>query len=581
MVKTKIKRVDAVSAYDPLDEATAYALSVRSGHILACHYVKLACDRHLNDLTRTDVWFDVAAGKQFFRFCERYLKHYKGPMRGKPIRLNPWQKFFYGCVYGWKLMLDDVQSDIWRFNFVYLEVPRKNGKTTIAAAGAAYDCMCLEETGVEVYCVATKEDQALLLYKDVAAYIAGSPELSDAFEILQGKNTIYASDSARTSFIRPLGSDSQRQDGLNPFSVYADELHAWPKEDLWNVMADAFGARDNWHMIAITTAGNNREGICYKKRDALINVLEGRVVNDNYFGIIYTVDDDRQEDYTDEEVWHMANPNLGMGKSLRYMRNKCHEAETQPSMLNPFLNKQLNIWTDSAEAWLSMKLWTARGRDYDFEALRHKHCTGAFDLSRVNDLSAVAYVFPRQPELDKVHLLLDFYLPRIGLRERSQQHGVSYEQWEKQGFVKITPGKTTDYNFIRHDINERARMIRILKIMYDRHFAGELVQNLTNDGFVLEPVGMGFLSLNSPTQEMERMLIENELAHNKNQIMDWCVRNTVIERDAAGNKKPSKELSRLKIDGVSATVMGMADIIKNLPRVSKYETQGLVVLGGR
>jgi phage terminase large subunit-like protein len=564
-----------------IDECTQYAKDVVEGRILACSYVRLACQRHLDDLLRRDIWFDAEAGKKFFRFCARYLKHYKGPMRGQPIKLNPWQKFVFGCIYGWKLVEHGVKLDIWRFNFVYIEIPRKNGKTTIAAAGAAYDCMCIEDTGVEVYCVATKEDQAKLLYNDVAAYIAGSPELADAFEILKGKNTIYATDSARTSFIKPLGSDSQRQDGLNPFSVYADELHAWPEEDLWNVMADAFGARDNWHMIAITTAGNNREGICYKKRDALINILEGRVHNDNMFGVIYTVEEEEQENYTDEQNWLAANPNLNLGKSVRYMRNKSHEATTQPSMLNPFLNKQLNIWTDSAEAWLSMKTWALRAREYDLDSLRYKFCTGAFDLARVSDLSAMAYVFPKQPGLDRVHLWADFYMPKVGVKERGQEHGVDYLQWEKEGLIKLTPGKTTDYNFIREDIKTRAKQIRVTKIMYDRHFAGELVQNLTNDGFTLEEIGMGFLSMNSPSCEMERMLIEDEICHPNNKILNWNARNVVVERDAADNIKPSKELSKLKIDGVVASIMGIADIITNAPKVSKYETQSLVVVGGR
>ncbi len=562
------------------DPGTRYARDVVEGRVLACSYVRLACKRHLADLERTDIWYDPAAGRKFANFCRKYLRHYKGPMRGKPVTLNPWQRFVFGCIYGWKLVVDGERTDIWRFNFVYIEIPRKNGKTTIAAAGAAYDCLLMEETGVEVYCVATKEDQAKLLYNDVAAYIAASPELTEAFEILKGKNTIYASDSARTSFIKPLGSDSQRQDGLNPFSVYADELHAWPDEELWNVMADAFGARDNWHMIAITTAGNNTEGICYKKRDALINILEGRVKNDSMFGVIYTVEEGQKENYSAEENWFAANPNLGCGKSVRYMRTKCLEAETQPSMLNPFLNKQLNIWTDAAEAWLSSKVWAAQARSYDWEALRYKLCTGAFDLARVSDLSAIAYVFPRQTELDRVHVLVDFYLPREGIRERSQNHGVNYEQWEKEGLLQVTPGKTTDYNFIRHDISLRARKVRLRKILYDRHFAGELVQNLTNDGFQLEEIGMGFLSLSPPTNEVERMLIEGEMVHPNNAILNWNARNTVIEMDAAGNKKPSKDLSKRKIDGIVATIMGTAGIMSDTPAISKYERGGIVVVGG-
>lgn len=562
------------------DEATLYAEDVVSGRIPANRYVRLACRRHLEDLRRNDVWFDPEAGKRFFRFCRKYLRHYKGPMRGQPLILEPWQKFLFGCIYGWKLVVDGEKTDIWRFNFIYLEVPRKNGKTTLCAAGAAYDCAMLEDTGAEVYCVATKEDQAILLYNDVAAYIAGSEELAGIFDILKGKNTIFHAESSRTSFIRPLGSDSDRHDGLNPISVYADELHAWPKEDLWNVLADSFGARENWHMIAITTAGSNREGICWKKRDAMINILEGLVKNDSMFGIIYTVDEGQEECYEDEKNWQIANPNLDHGKQRRYMVTKCLEAKTQPSMLNPFLNKQLNVWTDAAEAWLSIELWNSRKTDFGFEKLKFKHCTCAIDLSKVNDLSAVAYVFGVQPGLDKVHVLVDYYLPLVGIKAKSQQHRVDYDLWHRDQWIRLTPGKTTDYGFIREDINKRADTVRVDKIMYDRHFAYELVTNLSHDNFKMEPIGMGFISLGAPTEEFERLLVAGGITHNANPILTWNVRNTVIEMDAAGNKKPSKELSRNKIDGVMASVMALADVSKNIKLTSKYETEGLVVVGG-
>lgn len=569
---TKIKKVN--------DVCTQYAKDVVEGRVQVCRFVRLACERHLKDLTRNDIWFDVEAGRKFFRFCRKHLKHYKGPMRGTAITLNPWQKFFYGNVYGWKHVIDGVKTDIWRYNIIYCEVPRKNGKTTMVAASAAYDCLLLEDTGAEVYVVATKEDQAKLAYNDVAAYIAGSDELSEAFEILKGKNTIFATDSARTSFIKPLGADSQRLDGLNPISVVADELHAWPDEELWNVMADSFGARENWHMIAITTAGNNREGICYKKREALINILEGDTVNDSMFGVIYTVEEEQKDNYHDELNWQMANPNLGFGKQIRYMRTKCLEAKTQTSMLNPFLNKQLNVWTDSAEAWLSFDLWKSRSSFFNWEMMRNKTCIAAIDLSKVNDLSAVCYVFPKQEGLPKIHYMWDFYLPKIGIKARSKQHRVDYEDWANLGWIQLTPGKTTDYGFIQKDINSKADIFNIKKIMYDRHFAYELVTNLTGDGFVLEPMGMGFLSLGPPTEEFERMLIEDELTHNNNPIANWNIRNTVIEMDAAGNKKPSKELSRSKIDGAMAAVMGTFEVAKNLPMRSKYENQGMLVVGG-
>lgn len=563
------------------DETTQYAEDVVSLKIPACRYVVLACQRHLSDLRRKDVWFDPHAGRKFFRFSERHLKHYKGPMRGQTLKLNPWQKFIFGCIYGWKRIDEDGEkTDLWRFNIIYLEVPRKNGKTTMCAAGAAYDCIAIEETGAEVYVLATKEDQAKIMHNDIAAFIAKSDQLAGVFEILKGKNTIFNADSDRTSFIKPLGADSQRLDGLNPLSAYCDELHQWPKEDLWNVMEEAFGARDNWHMVAITTAGDNREGVCYKKRDALINILEGRTVNDNMFGIIYTVDEGQEENWTEEKTWLIANPNLGMGKQLQYMRDRSNAAQNQPSSVNPFKNKQLNIWTDVAEAWLSYRLWISRSSKFDFESLKYCHCTGAFDLARVADLSAVAYGFPKQGHLTKNHFLVDFYLPQGRMKENSERDHIDYELWERDKWLTVTPGKTTDYNFIRRDISERAKIVRLDKIMYDRHFSGELVQNLTNDGFTLEEMGMGFLSLGPPTAELERQLVEDECTHNNNPILNWNASNTVIRRDAMNNIKPDKDLSGKKIDGIVSVIMTLFDIIKNIPSTSKYETGDMVVVGG-
>ena len=254
-----------------IDGATKYAKGVVSGRVVACRHVRQACERHLKDLKRVGdpdfpYVYDVAAANKFFKFCS-HIRHYKGPMKGQPLDLEPWQQFVFGSVYGWK----DLRGN-WRFTHIYIEIPRKNGKTTMAAAGAAYDAGFVEETGAEVYVVATKEDQAKLLYNDCAAYINRSQDLQEVFHVLTGKTTIFVSDTARTSFIRPLGSDSNRHDGLNPIAVYTDELHAWPKRDLWDVMEDAFGARDNYHIVSITTAGHNKHGICYEERRHLIQI---------------------------------------------------------------------------------------------------------------------------------------------------------------------------------------------------------------------------------------------------------------------------------------------------------------------
>lgn len=563
-----------------VDETTDYAKDVASGKIPSCRYVRLACERHIRDLRRDDIWFDAAAARRFFKYCTK-LSHYKGPERGKPIILEPWQRFVFGCIYGWKRVIDDERTNIWRFNIIYIEVPRKNGKTTICAAGASYDCALVEETGAEVYCLATKEDQAKLIYNDVSAYINASEELGDSFEILKGKNTIFATESHRTSFIKPLGADSQRLDGLNPLAAYADELHAWPHRELWDVFEDAFGARNQWHMVAITTAGNNREGICWEQRDQLIEILEQKIDNDNKFGVIYTVDNDQKENWQEERNWYIANPNLGTGKMLGYMQAKMLNAKQMPSSLNAFLNKQLNIWTDVAEAWLDTDQWNLCGRKYTKESLYGKRCIAAVDLARVNDLSAVAYVFPKQQGLDKLHVWVDYYLPEAGILVKAHRDKVPYSRWNKEGWITLTPGKSTDFEFIRRDINANAKAgkFKIVEITYDRHFAGELVTNLTHDGFLLEETGMGFLSMAYPTGEVERMVVAQDMCHPCNPILTWNAGNVVISKDAAGNTKPDKELSIKRIDGAVAVIMGVGRIPHTTFKPSIYETRGIVMLG--
>jgi phage terminase large subunit-like protein len=560
-----------------LDATTAYAQAVLSGDVPACKWVRLACQRHIDDLKREDVWFDTAAAERFFRYCGQ-LQHYKGPERGKPIVLEPWQKFFFGCVYGWKRVHNGKRTDLWRFNYFYLEVPRKNGKTTLCAAGASYDCGFLENTGAEVYCLATKEDQAKLLYNDVAAFISQSEGLSETFEILKGKNTIFAVDSARTSFIKPLGSDSQRLDGLNPFSAYCDELHAWPKRELWDVMDDAFGARTNWHMGAITTAGHNRQGICYEQRQHLIRVLKKEDIADNVFGVIYTVEHEQEDNWDQPKNWYIANPNLGTGKELSYMQSKATGAKQMPSSLNTFKNKQLNIWTDVAEAWLQMDTWDKRRVPYTWESMARKRCVAGMDLARVNDLSAVAYVFPKQPGVEKVRYLVDFYLPDQDLQLKSERDGVDYRLWKQQGWLKTTPGNTTDFSFIHHDIVKRCTQVVVDEIAYDRHFAGELVNTLQNEGLPLVEIGMGFISMAAPTAEFERLAVSGEVEHDGNPILTWNCSNTVIRRDPVGNMKPDKELSQKRIDGVVACIMGLARLFENTNKPSVYESRGALIL---
>lgn len=560
------------------NDALDYAMEVLVGAIPACSYVKLACQRFINDLEREDIWYDINAAERFYKFC-RQLKHYKGPDRGKPIELDPWEKFVFGNIYGWKRVDPDLPKErwIWRFKFNYIEVPRKNGKTTISAAAAAYDTAFVEDTGAEVYCLATKEEQAKILWNDIRAFIKMSEDLGEVFEMLEGQNTIYSRDSERTSFVKPLGSNSKKQDGLNPLSAICDELHEWPDRKLLDVIEDAFGARSQWHIIEITTAGYNKQGICFIERKHGIDILEGRIHNDDKFVIIYTIDPEDKDNWRDESVWFKANPSLGRGKQLAYMRSKAQKADEIASELNTFLNKQLDVWTDVLEAWLKWEVWRGCALTYDRTKLAGKKCKVGIDLAKVSDISAVAYYFPTQKGLDKPHVLMKFYCPRDNVSVRVERDKLPYNVWVKEGWIVETPGNTTDFDFIEWDILVSSKQFQIEQIAVDRTFAGEIVNHLMAAGLEIIDFGQGFMSMGSPTAELERLLTAKEIYHNGNPVLDWMSSNVVIRKDPAGNMKPDKDNSPEKIDGIVALIMaiGLTLARRDPKKKSPYEKRGM------
>ena len=556
--------------------ALDYAFDVVTGGIPACKYVRLACTRFINDLDRTDIWFDHKAASKFSTYCT-FLHHYKGPDKGKPIVLDAWEEFVFGNVYGWKLVIDGEKTDLWRFKYIYIEVPRKNGKTTIAAAAASYDASQMEATGAEVFCLATKEEQAKILWNDIRAFVSQSDELRQVFEVLEGRNTIYARETGRTSFVKPLGANSDSLDGLNPFSAVLDELHEWKDRKLLDVIEDAFGARVNWHILEITTAGYNKQGVCYTERKHGIDILEGRIVNDDKFVVIYTVDPEDKENWRDEAVWFKANPSLGKGKQLAYMRSKAQKADQIPSELNTFLCKQLCIWTDTLEAWLRWEDWSSCRREYDRKKLIGKKCKAAADLGKVSDLSAVAYFFPVQPGLDKPHVWVDFYCPRDNVKARTERDKLPYLVWVNEGWIIETPGNTTDFDFIEHDILKAAGDFQIEEMAFDRTFAGEIINHLMEEGLTIIDFGQGFLSMGPPTSELERLIIKKEIVLPFNPVLDWMSANVVTRKDPAGNLKPDKENSEDKIDGIVALIMALGlTMVKIDPKKkSPYEKRGM------
>lgn len=566
-----------------------YAIRVVMGDIVACSEIIQACNRHLEDLKREDIWFDQEAADKFFRYCRRF-KHYKGPKKKQEVELDDWQKWVFGCIYGWKMCTKvDVstheepnkfeyhKTDIWRFTSVYVEVAKKNGKSTACGAVVSYDAFVMEDSGAEVYCLATKEDQAKIVWNDSWQFICSSDFARNFFK--RG-NTIYVEGTNKSSFIKPLGRDSKSNDGLNPFSAVVDELHAHPNREILDIIEDGFVGRDNYHLIIITTSGNNKNGVCYQERTHGKQILDKKIPGDRKFVAIYAIDEEDRDDIMDtEKNWLKANPGLGSIKPLESMRSIVEKGKYLPSKRNTVFTKQFNVWTSVAEMWIRPEFWIKCKGKLAIEDLKGLNCYGGMDLARVHDLSANAYLFPPQKTLEKYALFVDFFIPEENIMERVRGDRVPYDIWKEQGHLICTPGNTTDFPYIREFIIlRRASMFNILGYGFDRAFGGDIVSGLQDESLKMVEHGMGYLSMADPSSEFERLIMAEEIEYIENPVLEWCVENTAISKDPAGNIKPNKEKSRERIDGTVASIIALgAKMIleKGKDKSSPYEKRGL------
>lgn len=341
---------------------TEYANKILNGDILACKYVKLACQRHLNDLKRDDIYFNEEMANRAILFFD-FLHHIKGTWArrtkkyptGQTIKLELWQKFVTGSIFGW-YRKDD--TDKRRFDTIYLECPRKNAKSTMGAGWSGY-CFALDnEQGAEVYTIGTKREQAKIVFDVFKAMVEKSDMLSGLITVY--KHNLHISSSY--SKFEALASDAKTLDGLNVSCAVCDEVHEWRNPELWGVIETATGARLNPLQIGITTAGWDRDSLCYNLHEQVVRMLESKdpTYDDSLFGIIYTIDKD--DDWKDEKSWEKANPNYGISVDTDKLRNKAKRAKEMPSFMNEFLRKHLNVWTQQLDRWIDPELWGKNGK---------------------------------------------------------------------------------------------------------------------------------------------------------------------------------------------------------------------------
>lgn len=552
-----------------VDRANAYVDGVLSGDIPACKWVRLACERQRRDLADPDFpyRFDAEAAEDICVFVEEFCPHIKGEWAGQPILLEDWQAFIYTTVFGW---LD--ASGKRRFRTAYIEVPRKNAKSTMSAPVGLYMLGADREEGAEVYSAATTGDQARIVWDAASRMVAKSKPLR---ELGLEKWAHSVSRASTGGWFKPLNAESSTQDGLNVHCAIIDEVHAHKTRGLFDVLETATGARAQPLMWLITTAGSNRAGICYEQRTYVTKLLESVADDETYFGIIYTIDDG--DDWTDPATWAKANPNWDVSVKPDDIERKARKAMQMPSATNNFLTKHLNVWVNADTAWMDMRAWEKCGDEsLTLEKFAGKQCIASLDLASKVDIAAKVLVF-REDFDDGPHYYAfgRYYLPEDAVEDgRNSQ----YSGWERVGRLVATPGNVTDYEYIKDDLRADSSRFEVAEVAFDPFQATQLSSELQAEGFAMVEMRPTVLNFSEPMKELEKLVLLGRFHHDGDPVLTWMISNVVCHIDAKENIYPRKERPENKIDGAVALIMALGRLLVSEDTASVYENRGLLVI---
>jgi phage terminase large subunit-like protein len=529
-----------------------YISEVLSGHILTSKLVRLTCERHRRDLADghlRNLNFDPNKGQHVIRFIEAFTKHSQGEWAGQAFILADWQAALLYILYGWRF----TSTGFRRFRYAYVELAKGSGKSCLASALGLYELIGSGEPGAEVYSIATKKDQARIVFSEAERMVKQSPALKA--RIKNFHDNLHIAGTA--SKFQPLASDEDSLDGPRPQCLIADELHAWGSNGrkLWDVLANALGKRRSPLFLAITTAGSDRQSVCYQQHEYSEKVLSQVLDDDTWFSWIAGLDE--KDDWEDPANWIKANPNLGVTVKVEELAAVINKAKGDPASLNGVLRLRLGVWTQAHTAWMPADKWAVCSTPVDAEALKGRPCFGGLDLSTTTDISALVLLFPPYGEDTKWSVLPYLFLPEEAIEERCKRDRVPYDVWQRQGLFNLTPGSVIDYDYIRAKANELADLYDIREIVFDRHNSSQLVTQLTGDGFEMVQFGQGFVDMNPPTKRLMELVLTSDLAHGGHPVLKWMAANCMALMDSTGYIKLDKAKSREKIDGIIALVMAL------------------------
>jgi len=516
--------------------------------------------------------FDKNAANKAVKFFEKYLKHTKGEHYGKPFKLAKWQK--EEII---KPLFGTLNEDGTRqHRLAFVEVPKKNGKSEIAAGVALYLLFADNEPGAEIYGAAADREQASIVYRVARDMILQSPELMKRCTIRDSTKRIVLLE--RGSFYHALSAEAFRQHGVNASGIIFDELHTQRTRELWDTLRYAGDTRRQPLIFSITTAGFDKTTICYEQHDYAQKVLDSTITDPTYFAYIRTIDN--PENWHDENEWFKANPALGDFLKLDAFRAAYQEACNSPSKLNAFLRLRLNVWTSSYSAWMPTHKWDECNLyPIDEQELEGKRCYAGLDLSSKIDITALSFVFPPQEGLDKFVVLSEFFVPEETVISRTRDEGVPYDVWVRDGYIHATPGNTVDYEFIENRFKQAIEKYQIPEFAFDVWNATYMAQNLEKDHDI-EPIpfAQNARNFSGPMKELEKLVLEKNINHGGNPVLRWMASNVQAREDANLNIMPNKKESKEKIDGMVALMMALDRARRHIDEESVYETRGIVAI---
>jgi len=551
--------------------AKKYCEDITSGKIKACNYVKLACQRHLTDLKRQSdsdfpYHYDNKKAERRCAFSEKF-PHVKGKWMGQKFKLEPHQVFIQCAIWGWVKKKNGMR----RFRTAFIEEPRKNGKSFLAASTGLYMLSADGEKGSEVYSGASTEKQALEVFRPAWQMAKNTPEYMNHFNVsLSGTprnpTSIYQlSDMSR--FEPVVGNPG---DGASPHCAIIDEYHEHRTDVQYAAMDTGMGSRQQALMFVITTAGTDTSSPCYDMHLRATKVLDGTLEDDSFFAIIYSIDP--EEDWKDFSVWKAANPNFGVSVDEDYLYQKYTETMTNAEKQNINLCKHLNVWTNAGVAWMNMAKWAACvDTSLRIEDFKGKSCYVALDLANKIDICALMILFPVESGFVAFGR---YYLPEETVILPGNEH---YVKWVKEGHIIETPGARTDFKYIEDDLRKINAEHPIQELAFDPHEATYLINNVMEwASFECIEINQGPSLMSEPMKELEALIYSQKIRSNGDPVLNWMMGNVVKKKGRnAGPIKtyyPTKERNENKIDGPVALIMAVRQaMLKGVPQRSSYE----------